>query len=437
MSKKLKWACIQPLTGGMYIGAQEAIGYPAEWILSYAGLADAKFNPDGTVKSAGNEYNLLKWLSKRSIGIPYYTFDPSWTLFSADVHANPATYLGEEAAQPDFDGLDLVVAVPVCAGLSMAATSSQDTKDSRNCNMMFLANYVLGIIKPRAYVFENAPTLMGTRGEELRHSFETLAREKGYSIIYYKTDTQLHENCQRRPRTFVIFLKHITDSECEVPATMDWANDPKPLQQMLDEIPADATQQDEFIKIASHNVYLKAFLEHKFGNAWRNEVPEGNSQSLLVMLIKKNLLKELIEFCKSNALSDKKTHAQTIRYYEHIDYKLSLGMNFYGSDLCYTRKTLPAIQFKSIEYLMHLNEDRIYNIREYLTFMGHPYDFEFYGGKGDLPKLGQNVPVNTAKFIVSQVAKLLQSVSYSAPSEKSNGIFQNNMTQRTVPIEVA
>ena len=42
--KNIKWAAIQPLTGGMYLGAEEAFGYPAEWILTYNGLDEIKRN---------------------------------------------------------------------------------------------------------------------------------------------------------------------------------------------------------------------------------------------------------------------------------------------------------------------------------------------------------------------------------------------------------
>ena len=45
----IKWAAIQPLTGGMYLGAEEAIGHPAEFILSYPHLADEN----------NNEFNLF------------------------------------------------------------------------------------------------------------------------------------------------------------------------------------------------------------------------------------------------------------------------------------------------------------------------------------------------------------------------------------------
>ena len=44
MAKKIKWGIIQPLTGGMYIGARNAIGCPADFILSYPGLDDIKID---------------------------------------------------------------------------------------------------------------------------------------------------------------------------------------------------------------------------------------------------------------------------------------------------------------------------------------------------------------------------------------------------------
>ena len=57
--EKIKWAAIQPLTGGMYLGAEEAIGHPAEFILSFKGLTDVKYNKEGEMTSVANEYNLL------------------------------------------------------------------------------------------------------------------------------------------------------------------------------------------------------------------------------------------------------------------------------------------------------------------------------------------------------------------------------------------
>ena len=69
----IRWAAIQPLTGGMYLGAEEAIGHPAEFILSYKGLDVAK-EKDGKLTSVANEYNLLEYLKKHNRCPKYYQF---------------------------------------------------------------------------------------------------------------------------------------------------------------------------------------------------------------------------------------------------------------------------------------------------------------------------------------------------------------------------
>ena len=43
----INWIAFQPLTGGMYIGAENAIGHPAKFILTYKGLNDIVTKKDG------------------------------------------------------------------------------------------------------------------------------------------------------------------------------------------------------------------------------------------------------------------------------------------------------------------------------------------------------------------------------------------------------
>ena len=61
---KIRWAAIQPLTGGAYLGTEEAIGHPAEWIMSFKGFSDCRLDKEGNIKSASNEYHLLEYLRK-------------------------------------------------------------------------------------------------------------------------------------------------------------------------------------------------------------------------------------------------------------------------------------------------------------------------------------------------------------------------------------
>ena len=161
----IRWACIQPLTGGMYIGAEEAIGHPAEFILSYKGLNDVKID-ESTEKAitSGNEYNLTTYLKKHNKMPAYYVFEHSM-FDNIDLNKVKTNIEDEDAT---FNNIDLVVAVPVCSGLSQATIAGSDTKNERNCNMEFIANYVLNIIHPKVYIFENAPGLVSEKGREVR-----------------------------------------------------------------------------------------------------------------------------------------------------------------------------------------------------------------------------------------------------------------------------
>ena len=172
--------------------------------------------------------------------VPYYQFDRK--PFQDDMDMNPKFICnGTESAHPDYSDLDLVVAVPVCSGLSTATIGTSETKRTRNNNMLYLANYTLRVIKPKVYIFENAPTFMGHAGEVVRAKLEALAKETNYSIAYYKTDTLLHENCQRRPRTFIYFFKE--DPAHKGVPELGFENKTLSIKEFLDKIPKDATQQ--------------------------------------------------------------------------------------------------------------------------------------------------------------------------------------------------
>ena len=134
--RQLKWAALQPLTGGMYLGAEEAIGHPAEFIISYPGFDAPKYNKQGELVDAGNEYHLKTYLEKHNRMPAYYQFDRE--PFQNDNDLNPQILQnGEPVAAPDYTNIDLVVAVPVCAGLSGATSNATaEVKASRNCNMV-------------------------------------------------------------------------------------------------------------------------------------------------------------------------------------------------------------------------------------------------------------------------------------------------------------
>ena len=113
------------------------------------------------------------------------------------------------------------------------------------------------------------------------------------------------------------------------------------------------------------------------------------------------------------------------KYIEHIKYKRSIGKNYYANDVCnYSGDFWPSVMFRSIRNMIHPFTNEICSIRDNLSLMGMPEDFILYGDESNLPKIGQNVPVKTAKFIVEQAIKNLNK---SELDNSCNCIYQDNI----------
>ena len=260
-NNKIKWACIQPLTGGMYLGAEEAIGHPAEFILSFEGLDSVSLKKDGSVGRVGNENYLKRYLEKHGKMPAYYQIQGG--LFDMLGREDFKIVKDGEESVPDYTNLDLVAAVPICAGLSTASTGSKEDRERKNTNMKFITSYVLGVIRPKIYVFENAPGLMGDNGAEVRKYLEEAAKENGYSVLYYKTDTNLHYNCQRRLRTFIIFFKHRGDKSVEDPMLFEYQHCKADIIEYFNNI--DRTLNPEQPETPSFNWIVLDFIRQEYG----------------------------------------------------------------------------------------------------------------------------------------------------------------------------
>ena len=65
--------------------------------------------------------------------------------------------------------------------------------------------------------------------------------------------------------------------------------------------------------------------------------------------------------------------------------------------------------FKMVQSCLHPNYDRMLNMRELMHLMGLPHDFEMQGDPYRCYALiGQNVPVRTAQWIVSEALKAFE-----------------------------
>lgn len=424
----MKWGVIQPLTGGVVVGGIDALNTPPSWIISYPGLTEVKHNKQGDITTVGNEYGILKWLKDHNQLPPYQVFNKK-PFQNTDLNVELIDDPVWSTSPVDYSDTDIVISVPVCSGLSGATIAPQDTKDERNCNMIWNAEFALAKVSPKVYIFENAPALFTGKGSQVRSQLNDLGSKYGYSVVYYKTDTCLHDNCQKRPRTFVIFIKH-RNGEIGTPV-FRFENKPVDAETFFSRIPSNASQQVT-VKMPPINALFMEYIHNKFGNDYRSHV----QQWILDSVINNNLFDDVCKYA-ANSNADKKTIDSLVHLMQHIKHKLELGKGYYCLLPSFSRadKPLPVVMFKTIPSLLHYKEERLYTIRELLHEMGMPHDYELQGNiEANYAKIGQNVPVRTAQWIISEAARIVSSWD-SIERNNPDIMFVDNTKQTAVARE--
>jgi DNA (cytosine-5)-methyltransferase 1 len=341
----MDWIALQPLAGGMALGAEQAVGNKPIKIYSQP---DYEYN---------DSFLVNYWKDVKYEYLDYKKYN-----------------------------LDLVVAVPVCAGLSSLNCSKTRGSDApQNDNMLFLTEYTLTVLQPKVFIFENAPGLFTNVGAGVVEKLRSTAVNNDYSLTLYKTNTYYHGIPQKRPRTFALFWK---DSCCP---EMEYENIPSNVVDYLDEIPPTAAYYDlvydESVASSNYISYTKLKKLPLKDNVIKN-------------LVKQQLLDDYLEY-----LTDEKEK----RYIEHVKYKLSKYQGFWNkSPIIVTPKYINTLQGKNYNRFYLPWKSRNLTVREMIWLMGHPHDYML----GDNPRkninvIGQNVPVATAKFITSQAVKFL------------------------------
>lgn len=355
----MNWSIIQPLAGGMALGAKNAIGSFPNFILSQKPF---EFND--------------------SFLLDYWGDDALY-------------YFIEDDPKLDFSDMDLVVSVPVCAGLSQLNSSKTRGSDApQNANMLFNSKYALEKIKPKVYIFENAPGLFTSLGEGVVEQLKIMAKENGYSFSLYKTNTLHHMNPQNRRRTFALFWK---DSKCPM---LDYCCEKTNLKDYFSLIPEDASYQDVYVNpdILKDTYYYYILNNPRLRKMHDNK--EFGGQSFLSILAKYDCL---IDFAMTT--EDPKAKANALR----IKAKLDDGKNYWDhTPFFLSEEYIGAVQGRLYGRTIHPFEARDLNVRELIHLMGHPHDYML---KNDpvkhLSVIGQNVPVGTAEFITNQAIKFL------------------------------
>lgn len=403
--EEIRWAAIQPLTGGMYFGTENAVGHPAEFILSFKGLNECRKNKDNEIVGCMNEYNLTNYLKKHNRMPAYYMFKDR-AMFDGDDNMEQEIIDENDNLinlnERDFD-LDLVVAVPICSGLSTVSTFGEEMKNTKNCNMKFIAEYTLSQLRPKIYIFENAPALYTIKGETLRNWFNSIAEKYGYTVTYFKTDTQLHKNCQRRPRTFVFFFKKQHDYDSA--HIINFVNEHITASDYFRAIPEGLSCNESPWRY--YSTILMDFILSIYGDDWRSKM---HKKDLWSEICDQDLFEHLRQFTLNYNITDKQKESW-IRKITDVEYKYKHNLGFFAFSPKMSFDSCPAVMFRNIENIIHPYENRLITLRENIELMGMPHDFELgtdhkYMGR-IIYQLGQNVPVKTAEYMASEAVRII------------------------------
>lgn len=418
MSGKINWVVAQPLIGGMPIGFENAFGTPPKAIIT-AGF--------------GNDNHYIKYMNEtRKLGIPVINMDVTYTQFNTEQ---------DEKIFNDIvkGGVDCLMHVAVCAGLSMlnACNSETSTKkrgdadNDQNQNMYGLTK--LGMrMNAKVVAFENAPAAYTKAGADVVDRIKTIASDFGYTTQLFRTDTLLHGIPQSRKRTFIMFYR---DGN---PGLFNYQHVPYvPLAQYLTLVDDTMPHWDEYVAIDSKDQFYEFILHHSGEPTYykaMQKIGPGKTTWTALQLTDHVGFEIAIEYFEKKAKELGETHEQdrnirAARICRHCKKKRDQGMGYWDSSTYLANDGLyvNAVISKNIHRSLHPAEERGYNIRELLHLMGHPHDFEMIDPVRNWTQISQNVPVKTATFIGSQIKEYLDG---NLPISSTPFVMQDNIKQR-------
>lgn len=382
----MSYASIVPLIGGETIAMQQVFGSKPEYILSYEAFSQ-------------NDKHLLDYYGR---SVPYRLVD--------DVTGN----MGSNAP------VDVINTVCPCAGLSSLSPSSA-SDNSTNDWMLHTSNLVLEQIQPKVFWGENAPRLASKMGSPVVDRLRDVAKKNGYTFSIFKTKSILHGLSQVRDRTFYFFWKGNS-----VPLFPYIKREHEKIEETIRSVKRDPNDPMNILtntRVPSENPFYKYVLQEIEGGITHAEFAakiEKTTNPLDHIEGKKISYLEVAKWM--NAHGYEREEAKCNRMYE----KLANGGNIMRKNTEIPKDYIGAFVGHLPTSLTHPDEDRYLTIRECLTIMKMPSDFQLQGGLSNLNHICQNVPVSTARDMAASIKDHLDG---KLQTIETDFLVQDNKTQ--------
>lgn len=350
---KLTWIPHLTQMGGFALGAEKAFGYKPQFVSTVAGFQEK------------DQYHMAYRKGEK------------------EVILQPDDFSYKEK-------INVVVSNPPCAGLSGLTPNNtkQETKDMMNDFMIETTKQAILCYDADVVIGENAAALFTEKGKPVVEKLKALANEHGYAITLYKTDSQYYGIPQQRIRTFYILWKGKHAYELPV-----HRQSTKSLSAYLDSIPPTASLQDVLCNKELTNNYVLRYMVEK-GYDVRSELWNLKSKQ-------KNCLQWMIEKCEIDSIIEHYSSQVEQKHALHVKKKLDAGKNVWNDYPKIWPDVINGIIGKNMMRTLHPTKMRSLNIRECLHLMGFPHSYDV--DPKHFKWIGKNVPVATAKGIVSDI----------------------------------
>jgi len=382
----MKYASIVPLIGGETIAMENAFGKRPEYILSYEPF----------------QHNDLHIVNHYKGEVPYHLLD------------------GDNSSS-NYPYVDVVNTVCPCAGLSSLSPSASST-NSANDWMFVTSEYVLGTMAPRVFWGENAPRLASKMGEPVVQRLRKIGEKYGYTFTIYKTKSILHGLSQVRDRTFYFFWK-----DDRVPVFEYIERVHEKIEETIRSVKRDPDDPMSQVltnsRVPSENPFYRYVLEEIEGGITHKEFSakiERTTNPLDYIESKGIKYRKVAEWMEEHGYE--REAAKCKRMHD----KLASGGNIMRKNTEIPKNFIGAFVGHMPTSIAHPDEDRYLTIREAMSIMKLPKDFQLSGGLKNLNHICQNVPVTTATDMANQVKKYLDN---ELDSIDTNFMIQDNKTK--------
>ena len=408
MSKKYRWGTMVPLIGGSAVGCYQASGTLPQFHFSFDGFE-------------ANDVGILNYW--KDANIPYYHID------SEEV---PLT-------EKRFQKIDFVNSVCPCAALARLNTSHGDKVGGnapQNQWMYKSAEFILEKIQPTVYWGENAPALNMEAGKPVVENLMKIGKKYGYSFSIYKTSTIHHGLPQKRDRCFYFFWKGD-----KIPVLSFFERERLTYKDFILSIDKDLPNMQDLVVEEKPTDFLPfKYLIEKSGLSYEEYIDSKSKDTInnvMGEIYRNHLLEDVMKWMKENHPEEKRIGKRRTQYewLEYVKSKWDAGLGIFGQGPLLINNYAPAVISKNNVNLIHPTEDRFLSLRELACLMGMPNDFglenEYItGGLFKNYMIGQNVPVNTARDVASQVLRFIDKDKTLQYVTVDNGYYlQNNMNK--------